>query len=306
MVQRERNVTRREVSRRPPAFFQVNVIADYGGGRAPDHAFNEVAARLRSVLTPEENMRVVIDPHPVSAFATLETGFWIAQIGIENAHPGLIIFSNTAPRGEDITPRNAGVTWHGDEKQPFVYVELDTGVAVFAVHAGYNLSFIKKRARKIVKVDVPNTGTQFRSRDIYAQAVASYIQGNDSILSGEPIDPRTIPDVPEDGVASIDGYGNLKTTIRRSDIKEEVLSSPFVEIQFNGRRHVAVNTLVDGVRGVRGQLCLTVGSSGGNNPYLEVVRLQGRAASDFNVTIVRDDLGPLTIQPIPPVIFSGT
>lgn len=288
-----------------PRFSHINIIADYGGRRAPDHAFNEVRSTLRGQLTDDQNARVDIDTQPVHKYATIETGFWIAQIGLYNAHPRLLIFSNTAPRGEDEATRNDGVTWQGDEKQPLVYAELDNGIPVFAVHAGYNLSFIKERARRIVRVNVQNTGTQFRSRDIYTQAVAAYITGDTSIISDEPIDPETIPDVPENRVATTDGYENLKTTIRKTRVPQEVLRSPFVEVIFNGRRNFALNTLVDGVKGTKGQLCVNAGSSGDKeDPYVEIVRLQQEAARDFRLKEIRDDLGPIIINPLPGVIFA--
>lgn len=304
MTLQERTIEKREFGSTP--FFQVDVIADYGGGRFPDHAFNEVETRLRSKLGSVENACLTLTSHPVHAFATIETGFWIAQQGLENPYPGLIVFSNTAPRGEDEEPNNAGVSWQGDEKQPFVFVQLDNGIPVFAVHAGYNLSFIKERAREIRKVSVPNVGTQFRSRDIYSAAVAAYIQGDLPILGGELIDPRTIPDAPQNRVATIDGYGNLKTTIRRSDVCDALQGSPFVEIICNGRRHFAVNTL-SGVKGEKGQLCLNVGSSGGKeDPFLEVIRMKQRAHEDFRITELSDDLSPITIKPLPRVIFAET
>ena len=305
MIAQETRAGRQEISTAP--FFQINVIADYGGGRLPDHAFNEVETRLRSKLGSSENVSLTVTSHPVHAYATIETGFWIAQIALENTHPGLIIFSNTAPRGEDEASSNAGVTWQGDERQPFVFVQLDNGVPIFAVHTGHNLSFIKGRAKEIRKVNVPNVGTQFRSRDIYTGAVAAYIQGDLSVIGGDLIDPRTIPDVPANRVATIDGYGNLKTTIRKSAVSKDMLQSPFVEVQCNGRRHFAVNTLAAGVEGEKGQLCLTTGSSGEEkNPFLEVIRLQQKANEDFRIGEVSDDLPPITIKPLPRVIFAET
>lgn len=275
---------------RLPAYYQVILIADYGVG---DPAFTEVKARLRGGLT-EQN--VEINEHSVSPFATLETGFWIAQIGLENAHPGLVIFSNTAPRGE--------AAWQGDEKQPFVFVELDTGVPVFAVNAGYTLSFIKDRTKRMVRLDVQNGGTQFRSRDNYPQIVAAYIKGDRSILSGEPINPDTIPDVPTNAVAAVDGYGNLKTTIRKSSVGDKLRKSMFVEVRFNGNKHFALNTLY-GVQGKTGQLCVNVGSSGGQDHFLEIVRLQKSAADDFGIARLHDNLGPVAIEPATNVIFAN-
>jgi S-adenosylmethionine hydrolase len=60
---------------------------------------------------------------------------------------------------------------------------------------------------------VPAEGSQFRSRDLFPQAAAAIALGRPEALA-EVIDPADIPTVPASCIAYIDGYGNLKTTIR--------------------------------------------------------------------------------------------
>src|SRR3989338_11646401 len=112
----------------------IEVIADYGGGYTTDHAFMEVRNHFFR-FDRQKKIRLVTD-HPVFAFSTIETGFWIAQEALHSEHKDLVIFSNTAPRGE--------IKWIGENKQPFVCGILDNGTPVFAVSCGINLSFIKK------------------------------------------------------------------------------------------------------------------------------------------------------------------
>lgn len=268
--------------------FHIEVIADYGGGRTTDHAFNEVVNHFLRFDTRKQITRIT--EHPVSAFSTIETGFWIAQMGLHSEHPGLAIFSNTAPRGD--------ITWSGEEEQPFVYSKLDNGIPVFAVNAGYNLSFIKDRLTDLRKIMVPNTGTQFRSRDQYPAVVMRILQGDSSLL-GKKINPKNIPLVPENTVGSIDGYGNIKTTLRKSKFlaDKKLTGRPLLRIKLNNYSHFALNTLTKNIKAATGDLCVVVGSSGGkNDPFIEIIRLQGRAADDFRINAPRDSLGSFSLQ----------
>ena len=136
------------------ASLHIEVIADYGGGYSTDHAFAEV--RNHFLRFDRERKIRIITEHPVYAFSTIETGFWIGQEGLHSEHKDLVIFSNTAPRGD--------ITWQGEDGQYFVCGILDNGIPIFAVKAGYNLSFVKNRLRGLWRVKVPNVGTQFRSQ----------------------------------------------------------------------------------------------------------------------------------------------
>lgn len=266
----------------------IQVIADYGGGHTTDHAFAEV--RNHFYRFDKKNLIRTVSEHPVFEFSTMETGFWIAQEALHSEHRNLVIFSNTAPRGD--------VAWQGEKSQPFILALLDNRIPIFSVDAGYNLSFVKQRIKGMWKTQVPDYGTQFRSRDQYPEATMKILNGNLSLI-GQELDPDGIPDVPDFAVASVDGYGNLKTTIRRSNLSASVAKSSILRISLNNHSHFVINTLVSKRNGKIGDMCLVVGSSGGKNRnYLEIVRLQGRAASDFGIVGPRDDLGKIKIQPV--------
>lgn len=266
----------------------VEVIADYGGGHTTDHAFSEV--RNHFLRFDTDFLIREVTEHPVYAFSTIETGFWIAQEGLHSEHRNLLIFSNTAPRGD--------ITWHGEKRQYFVCGLLDNGIPIFAVNAGYNLSFVKDRLKGLWEVDCPNTGTQFRSRDYYPEAAMSIIGGKTDLI-GKPVDISSIADIPKFHLASVDGYGNLKTTIKKSHLPDNVLKSRMLRVTINGYSHFVLNTLLPGVAGRVYDLCLLQGSSGGKQGnYLEIVRLMARANDDFHVDGPRDDLGKIIIEPV--------
>lgn len=264
----------------------IEVIADYGGGHTTDHAFAEV--RNHFFRFDKEGKIRMVSEHPVYAFSTIETGFWIAQEGLHSEHKDLVIFSNTAPRGE--------VSWNGEEKQAFVCGILDNNIPIFAVNAGYNLSFIKDRLVGLWEVKVPNIGTQFRSRDYYPQALMSILYGDKSKI-GNQVDASTILDVPSFKLASVDGYGNLKTTIKKEHLDEKVLKSKILRVTINGYSHFALNTLISGVEGRVYDLCLLQGSSGGKQGnYLEIVRLMAKACDDFKIVGPWDNMDPIVIE----------
>ncbi|MBI2616774.1 SAM-dependent chlorinase/fluorinase [Candidatus Gottesmanbacteria bacterium] len=277
----------RSPDRISPHTLHIEVIADYGGGHSTDHAFAEVRNHFLR-FDKGKKIRLVTE-HPVFAFSTLETGFWISQEGLHSEHKDLVIFSNTAPRGD--------VVWRGHETQGFVCGILDNGIPIFAVNAGYNLSFVKDRLKGLWEVKVPNVGTQFRSRDYYPEVTMAILQGN-STKVGKEVNLREIPAVPNFVVASVDGYGNLKTTIRRSYLSDRVLSSKKVKVTINNASHIVLNTLAGG-HGKVGELCMVQGSSGGKNrTYIEFIRMQGRAADDFHIDGPRDDMGKIVIETI--------
>lgn len=266
----------------------IEVVADYGGGHTTDHAFSEVRNHFLRFDT-KYKIRSITE-HPVDAFSTLETGFWIAQEGLHSEHPDLVIFSNTAPRGD--------IQWYGERRQAFVCGLLDNGMPIFAVNAIYNLSFVKERLAGLWEVKVPNEGTQFRSRDQYPEATMDILNGNLDRI-GQEIDVKSILDVPSHMVASIDGYGNLKSTIKKSHLTQVQLSSAILRVTINGISHLVLNTLITSTRTKTGDLCMVVGSSGGKKGgYIEFVRLQGQAADDYKLSGPRDDLEKIKIEPV--------
>ena len=193
----------------------ISLIADYGIG---DPAFAEVSQRFNHLL-PSAQIYCLSVPR----FSTLATGFWIAQLGLNRGAPERLIFHNCAPRqdNKEARPDNEG--------EGLTYVKLHNGVEVVGVLAGYTLSFIKDEAQQINTVEVSRGGSQFRSRDVFPQAAAAIAQGDYSLL-GASITPSQIPDLPNERVAWIDGYGNIKTTIPASSLNLPLSSKVTVRV----------------------------------------------------------------------------
>jgi hypothetical protein len=247
----------------------VHIIADYGFG---DLAFAEVVQRLKLYLPDAEPILT-----PVPAFATLAAGFCIAQLGLNKAPAGTIIYHNVAPREDDEQARaaNAG--------ERLAFARLPTGVRVVGVNAGYAFSFVRDLAVELRWAAVAAEGSQFRSRDLFPEAAGAIALGQPDAL-GEEIPPSDIPDVPPNCIAYIDGYGNLKTTIKHDSQPD---SGHKVRLQIGEREQDATKS--DGSFAVEsGQLAFAPGSSGWTNVqgeqtrWMEVFLRGGNAWKSFD------------------------
>jgi hypothetical protein len=177
----------------------VHIVADYGYG---DLAFAEVVQCLKRDLPDAEPVLT-----PVPPFATLAAGFCVAQLGLNPAPAGTLIYHNVAPR-QDAPEARAG-----NAGERLAFARLPTGVRVIGVNAGYTFAFVREAA-ELRWAAVPAAGSQFRSRDLFPQAAAAIALGRSEALAGA-IRPSDIPEVPGQCIAYVDGYGNLKTTIPR-------------------------------------------------------------------------------------------
>jgi hypothetical protein len=185
----------------------IHIIADYGHG---DLAFAEVVQRIKLHLPDAEPVLT-----PVPPFATIAAGFCIGQLGLNAAPVGTIIYHNVAPREDDAEARanNAG--------ERLAFARLPTGVRVVGVNAGHAFSFVRDTAEELRWAAVPAEGSQFRSRDLFPQAAAAIAIGEPDALAGK-IDRSDIPETPAKRIAYVDGYGNIKTTIRSRGGKKTV------------------------------------------------------------------------------------
>ena len=225
----------------------VHIVADYGHG---DLAFAEVVGRIRLHLPDAETV-----PVPVPPFATLAAGFCVAQLGLNPAPPGTVVYHNVAPREDE------GEAREGNEGERLAHALLPNGVRVVGVNAGYAFSFVRDEALELTWAPVPAGGSQFRSRDLFPEAAADIALGRPGAL-GDRMDPAEIPGVPESRLAYVDGYGNLKTTIERGTLGIDPGAAARVRI--GGEELWA--TASDGSFGVgEGELAFAPGSSGWRN-----------------------------------------
>jgi len=256
----------------------VHIVADYGAG---DLAFAEVAQRLKLHLPDAEPVLT-----PVPAFSTLAAGFCIAQLGLNEAAPGTLIYHNVAPRQDD---ENARVRNAGER---LAVARLPTGIRAIGVNAGHAFSFVRDAADELRWAAVAAEGSQFRSRDLFPQAAAAVAVGRPDALA-EPIERLDIPDVPAGRIAYIDGYGNLKTTFRQGEKHFE--SGTKLHVRIGRAQAKAVAS--DGSFAVEpGQVAFAPGSSGwkdrdgGRVCWMELFLRNGSAWELFGHPSVGDEI----------------
>lgn len=242
----------------------IYLIADYGTG---DLAFAEVIQRFKTLLPAAE-----IYPLSTSPFSTLNTGFIIAQLAVWNPSRNIFIFSNTAPRRDDKKSR------YENEGEKFKYAKLVNGVEICGVDAGWCFSFVKPFIQEFRLINVKNNGSQFRSRDFYPQVTAAIINDKKEKLFGPLVPIKCIPPIPKNRIMYIDGYGNLKTTVRYKSVK----------FKPGSRIRIVINHIyqsgyyANGNFSVKsGDMAFAPGSSGGSNPFMEIFLRSGNAAKLF-------------------------
>lgn len=242
----------------------VILISDYGLG---DPSFTEVILKLRNLLSD-----VYFIPHATPPFSTINTGFWIAQISQESGIKNTFIYSNTAPRLD-----NKEAQIH-NEGEKLMYAKLENGFEIMAVNAGFVFSFVKPLIKEFYYVDVSNNGSQFRSRDNYPSVVAKMVNGDKSFL-GKKEKISIINDYPENIIASIDGYGNIKTTTKVSSINFKI--GQMLTVTINNKTLSALYS--DGIFNAKnGSLVVAPGSSGYDDRFLEIVVRGASASSVFD------------------------
>lgn len=247
----------------------LHVIADY----APlSQEFSEIMQRIRA---QNWDLDLVVQPASVPSLDTIGTGYLTAQLALGENPPGTVMYVNTAPRKERTTAmeNNAG--------EKLVWARLHNGVELVAVNSGFSLSLLRDEIAALHRVRVPHQGSQFRSRDYFPPIVAAVLHNRHDEVLSDPLDPSGLPDFPESVVMWTDGFGNIKTSIRRSAATTRRREGEKVHIIIGTRRATALITggsfSVD-----EGELAWSIGSSGHDDPFMEIFLRGGSAADLFD------------------------
>ena len=249
----------------------IHLICDYAPG---DLAWSEVYSAMSARL-PDNAM---VHFTSVGSFDTIATGFVVAQLALadKDLRPeNLVVFANCAPRRDKKEARsnNAG--------EGLVCGLTNSGVRVLAVNSGYSMSFIRDQLAELWTVDCEEEGSQFRSRDFFPRALERLVS-NDKTFRMESLNPQeVIRDYPEEVVAYIDSFGNLKTTIRAGDALPNSLNAgDRIKVRIGTVLRTA--TVATGSFNVmEGDLAFAPGSSGHDRRFWEFFQRGGSAAAEF-------------------------
>ncbi|MBA3528883.1 MAG: SAM-dependent chlorinase/fluorinase [Propionibacteriaceae bacterium] len=247
----------------------VQVVADYG---VADLAFAEVRQLLAFHLPA-----VDVGYTSVGPFDTLAAGFCVGQLALGDGPRDRVVYHNVAPREDEDDPRS------GNEGERLL-AAWARGVLVVGADSRYAFSFIRDEVEELYEVAIPDTGSQFRSRDAFPPLLPRLLARDPAVLA-EAVSPEAISGPPEGVVAYIDGYGNLKTTW--ADPPLEAGST----LQVRVGEVTATATVGQATFGVSvGQLAFAPGSSGWRRQdgsdvrWWELLMRGGSAAEFFHQT----------------------
>ncbi len=223
--------------------------------------FAEIKVRFLEHL--DEPFLVHIHDLAIPPLDTMALGFVTGQLALAPYSGRMVIYGNCAPRRKSKKAQKNNID-HGIK-----YARLKNGVEIINVYSEYAFGFVKDKIEVFYDLKVPNQGSQFRSRDFFPEAVAKIINGNHEDL-GEELNPADIPDIPHNLIAWTDGFGNLKTTMRLSDLQKMGLKpGDKVQVILNGVSMLGVVS-IGGFQVDRGVLAINAGSSGYDDPFIEL------------------------------------
>lgn len=235
----------------------LHVICDYKAGGME---FGEITNRLQYHIESPHSVR--IHPTEVPPLDTMAIGFVTAQYAYAPHKGRMVIYGNAAPRRDSSKAQKHNID-HGIK-----YAKLKNGVEIINVNSEFAFGFVKKDIVEFRDIDCPNSGSQFRSRDFFPESVARILNGDHSKLTKE-MSIDDIPEIPHNMVSWTDGFGNIKTTMRKSDLDKQGLKvGQSVQVILNGVSMVGV--IAEGGFTVdRGVLAVNAGSSGYDDPFIE-------------------------------------
>ncbi|MCA9369715.1 SAM-dependent chlorinase/fluorinase [Candidatus Woesebacteria bacterium] len=233
-------------------------VHDYKAGGLE---FGEIITRLLDNL--EDSSQVHIHHTEVPPLDTVALGFVTAQLALAECKLRKVIYGNAAPR------RTSDKARKNNKDHGIKYARLDTGTEVINVNSPYAFGFLKSRIVEFRTIDSPDSGSQFRSRDFFPKRVAQLVNGDTSILTDE-LSIDDIPEIPNNIVTWTDGFGNIKTSMRKSDLASMGLEDgQKVQVILNDVSMLGVVS-TGGFAVDRGMLAVNIGSSGYDNPFVEL------------------------------------
>lgn len=236
----------------------LHVICDYKIGGME---FGEIVNHLQYNLAAPHDVR--IHPTEVPSLDTMAIGFVTAQYAYAPNHGRMVIYGNAAPR------RDTSKAKKNNQDQGIKYAKLKNGVEIVNVNSEYAFGFVKSDIVEFRNIDCPNSGSQFRSRDFFPERVAKIVDLDYAILT-EQLTIDSIPDIPNNRIAWTDGFGNIKTTMRKSDLVQRGFQAgQSVQVILNGVSMLGV-IATGGFSVDRGVLAVNIGSSGYDNPFVEL------------------------------------
>ncbi len=285
----------------------LKILTDYP---RDDLAHDEVHQSLVTACVSRGIYPANIDVGAVPGMDTIVAGFKTAQL-VFNSKLGYghIFHTNCAPRKNIVSIKSQG--------EKIVLGITSQGVVALMVNSGYSIApffeAVKAGEMMFFQTSVPDSGSQFRSRDFFPDAMADLTLhlatrfaalGEDKINQllkarafreildgfsylGAELDLDSFPHLPEATVYYVDSFGNIKLNYKhKALLAQHAVGTKLV---------VAIgNTVVDAIVGDvgfsmgEGVIAVTAGSSGWSvgtgekAMFAEIFLRGGRAEAQFN------------------------
>lgn len=236
----------------------LHIVCDYKAGGME---FGEIVTSLYQHLNNPD--QVLIHHTEVPPLDTVGLGFVTAQYALAPFQGRRVVYGNAAPRRIESKAQKDNLG------EGIKYALLNNGTEVINVYSDYAFGFMKNHIVELREVECPAAGSQFRSRDFFPERVAYLLNGDKRYL-GKKLDVNKIPEIPSNQVAWTDGFGNIKTTMRASHLKSLGFEpGEKVRITLNGVSMIGI-IAVGGFAVDRGVLAINLGSSGYDDPFVEL------------------------------------
>jgi len=215
----------------------------------------EVRSATEGFLQSPEHAQITFvssTPH------TIHTAFLLNQISETEEHYGrpldTVIFQNTDPMQEH-TEEYGGI---GAE---LFIIRLKSGLHILGPNSGNVFSLIKPKIEEVFCYKGLEMSGQFRSRDVFAKLSAYFMDSLQDDLELDEMHTNLIPELQSYYVGHIDNYGNIKTTIKESELKGKFTPGAELSVTINNvtQKATYLKNLYDGQQE---SLILYPGSSG--------------------------------------------
>jgi hypothetical protein len=200
--------------------------------------------------------------------STIHTSFLLAQlVEIEERYGrplDTVFFQNTDPRLDTTNPVEK------TKGAELLIIRLKSGIHLLGPNAGYDFSMIKDKIEVVYKYPGLDTGSQFRSRDLYSRVTAHLMDSLEDELELEETHSNLIPQLDEMYIGHIDPYGNIKTTIKETQLKGKYSYEDMITLDIHGQSmeaHYVTNLFA----GDPDELVIYPGASGvKDDPFMEI------------------------------------
>ncbi|GAB5390178.1 MAG: SAM-dependent chlorinase/fluorinase [Alphaproteobacteria bacterium] len=284
----------------------IKILTDYP---RDDLASDEVHQALVSAIVKHGLRPMNADVGAITGMDTVSAGFKLAQLALNSSiGVGHVYHANCAPRRNIVTAESKG--------ERVVIGMLANGVSLLIVNSGFAMApfrpLIEAGQAWFYESRVPDSGSQFRSRDFFPDAtaaVAAHIKakaeqlGRDAVkalvdgqqayklfegldLITDPLAADSLPELETGRVWYVDNFGNIKLNLKHDELLAWQSRGETLNVCING--HVAP-VLVSGAGFSQGEgvMAITRGSSGwstdGGKPmrFAEIFLRGGSASGAF-------------------------